>query len=202
LVLPLVAGAAVLDPIGDTYGTGLQFDISSVSGVTNGTSTTFEIRFADPVPAGLDANLWGGIEIDVDRDASTGKSSELDYPNMNFPHGVDYVIAFYYDDELGTAAILDVTKDLFFSLPAEYGADFFRITVPVAGSNGDVRMQYAVGVGDGLDLNSPYSDIAGNNYALLMTETPEPGTWALCAAAFGLVALRRMARKKPVCLKN
>ena len=40
---------------------------------------------------------------------------------MNFKHGVDYVVGFYYDDELGTAAILDVTNDKFFSLPAEYG---------------------------------------------------------------------------------
>ena len=154
LALPSWSRAAVLDPIGDTYGTGMQFDLSSISAVTSGGSTTFELRFADPLPAGLDANLWGAIEIDVDRDPNTEKSSELDYPNMNFPHGVDYVIAFYYDDEPGTAAILDVTNDQFFSLPAEYGADYFRITVPVAGRNGEPRMHYAVGVGDGLDMNS------------------------------------------------
>lgn len=207
LALPLLSGAAIIDPIGDTYGTGMQFDISSVSAVTNGTSTTFEIRFADPLPAELDANLWGAIEIDVDRDATTGKSSEIDYPNMNFTHGVDYVIAFYYDDEPGTASILDVTNDEFFTLPAEYGAGYFRITVPVAGLNGDARMHYAVGVGDGLDIKSAYSDIAGNGYELLITETPEPGTWALCAAAFGLVGFARARRraypgKKHPCKKH
>ena len=188
--LPLLSAAAVIDPIGDTYGTGMPFDIISVSGVTNGTSTTFEIKFATPLPAPLDANLWGAIEIDVDRNPATGKSSELDYPNMNFQHGVDYVIGFYYDDEPGTAAILDVTNNMFFSLPAEYGIDYFRITVPVAGP-GNPRMYYAVGVGDGLDMNSAYSDIVGNDYALLVTETPEPGTWALCAAGLGLAGLAR-----------
>lgn len=186
--------AAVLDPIGDTYGTGLPFDVSSVSAITKGGSTTFEIKFAGPVPAGLDANLWGAIEIDVDRNASTGKTSELDYPNMNFPHGVDYVIGFYYDDEPGTAAILDVTNDLFFNLPATYGADYVRISIPLIGLDGDTRMQYAVGVGDGLDINSPYSDIVGNNYQLLLTEVPEPKTWALCATAFALVAFVRLRR--------
>jgi hypothetical protein len=199
LALPLVCGAAIIDPVGDTYGTGMQFDISSVSGLTTGSSTTFEIRFADPVPAGLDANLWGAIEVNVDRDTSTGKSSELDYPNMNFPDGVDYVIGFYYDDELGTAAILDVTNDDFFSLPAQYGANYVRITVPIAGSGGDLRMFYAVGVGDGLDINSPYSDIAGNDYQLLTTEVaaaiPEPATWVFCAAGLGLVGLARIRRR-------
>lgn len=195
LTVPVLSGAAVLDPIGDTYGTGLQFDIASVSAVTNGASTTFEIRFAEPLPADLDANLWGGIEIDVDRDSNTGKTSELDYPNMNFSHGVDYVIGFYYDDELGTAAILDVTNDKFFTLPAEYGSNYFRITVPLAGANGDPRMLYAVGVGDGLNLNSAYSDIVGNGYQLLMTETPEPATWGCSAAALGLVALARRRRQ-------
>lgn len=190
--LPLLSAAAVIDPIGDTYGTGMPFDIVSVSGITSGTSTTFEIKFAAPVPAALDANLWGAIEIDVDRIATTGKSSELDYPNMNFQHGVDYVIGFYYDDAPGTAAILDVTNNLFFSLPAEYGMDYFRITVPVAGPGGDPRMYYAVGVGDGLDINSSYSDIAGNDYALLITETPEPDTWTLCGGAVGLAGLLRM----------
>jgi hypothetical protein len=194
LAVPILCGAAVLDPIGDTYGTGMQFDIASVSAITTAGSTTFEIRFAQPLPANLDANLWGAIEIDVDRDANTGKTSEIDYPNMNFSHGVDYVIGFYYDDELGTAAILDVTNDKFFSLPAEYGSNYFRITVPLSGSNGDPRMLYAVGVGDGLDLNSAYSDIAGNDYQLLMTETPEPATWACCAAALGLVGLLRKRR--------
>ena len=199
LAVPVLSGAAVLDPIGDTYGTGLQFDIASVSAVTNGASTTFEIRFAQPLPADLDANLWGAIEIDVDRDANTGKTSELDYPNMNFSHGVDYVIGFYYDDELGTAAILDVTNDDFFKLPAEYGSNYFRITVPLVGTNGDARMLYAVGVGDGLNMDSLYSDIVGNGYQLLMTETPEPATWGCCAAALGLVALarRRTAAHRP-----
>jgi hypothetical protein len=195
LALPLLAGAAVLDPIGDTYGTGMQFDISSVSGVTSGGSTTFEIRFADPVPPNLDANLWGGIEIDVDRNAATGKTSELDYPNMNFTHGVDYVIGFYYDDEPGTAAILDVTNDEFFTLPAEYGTDYVRITVPVVGTGGDARILYAVGVGDGLDINSAYSDIAGNDYELLVTETPEPGTWAMFAAGLGLFGFSRIRQR-------
>jgi hypothetical protein len=194
-VLPLLSTAATIDPAGDTYGTGMPFDITSVSGVTDGTSTTFEIKFLIPVPASLDANLWGAIEIDVDRNPATGKSSELDYPNMNFALGVDYVIAFYYDDEPGTAAILDVTNDKFFSLPAEYGIDYVRITVPVVGSGGDPHMNYAVGVGDGLDINSAYSDIAGNNYAVLVTETPEPGTWALCGAVLGLVGLVRMRRR-------
>jgi hypothetical protein len=180
LALPLISGAAAMDPIGDTYGTGMQFASRPFSAVTNGTSTTFVIRFADPLPAELDANLWGGIEIDVDRDATTGKTSELDYPNMNFAHGVNYVIAFYYDDQPGTAAILDVRNDEFFTLPAEYGAGYFRITVPVAGPNGDAHMYYVMGVGDGLDMNSAYSDIAGNNCNLLITETPEPGSWALC----------------------
>jgi len=191
LLLPLLSAAAVMDPIGDTYGTGMPFDISSVSGITNGGSTTFEIRFSSPVPAPLDANLWGGIEIDVDRNAATGKSSELDYPNMNFTHGVDYVIGFYYDDELGKAAILDVTNDAFFFLPAEYGTDYVRITVPVTGLGGDPRMHYAVGVGDGLNINSPYSDIAGNDYTLLVTETPEPRTWFLCGTALAIVAMAR-----------
>ncbi|HYI93087.1 MAG TPA: hypothetical protein VEX68_06065 [Bryobacteraceae bacterium] len=191
LALPLMSAAAMMDPIGDTYGSGTQFDIVSVSGVTNVASTTFEIKFSTPLPAPLDANLWGAIEIDVDRNAATGKSSELDYPNMNFQHGVDYVIGFYYDDDPGTAAILDVTNNSFFFLPAEYGADYFRITVPIAGLGGDARMYYAVGVGDGLDINSAYSDIAGNDYALLITETPEPGTWAVSGAALALVALAR-----------
>lgn len=195
LAIPLVSGAAVTDPTGDTYGTGIPFDIVSVSGITTGNSTTFEIRFAEPLEADLDAFLWGAIEIDVDRDANTGKTSEIDFPNMNFTHGVDYVIGFYYDDELGTAAILDVTNDQFFTLPAEYGPNFFRITVPIAGANGDPRMLYAVGVGDGQDLFNAYSDIAGNNYELLMTETPEPGTWGLCAAAFGMAAFVRLQRR-------
>lgn len=192
--MPLLCGAAVIDPTGDTYGTGMPFDITQVAGVTNGLSTTFEIRFANPVPAGLDASLWGAIEINVDRNTSTGKSSELDFPNMNFPDGVDYVIGFYYDDTLGMAQILDVTNNSFFELPATYGPDFVRITVPVAGTNGDPRMWYAVGVGDGLDLFSAYSDIAGNDYQLLETETPEPGTWALSTAAVGLIALARRRR--------
>ena len=198
LALPLLSAAAVTDPIGDTYGTGMPFDISFVSGITNGTSTTFEIKFSSPLPASLDANLWGAIEIDVDRNAATGKSSELDYPNMNFSHGVDYVIGFYYDDDLGTAAILDVTNNNFFSLPAEYGSDYFRITVPVVGLGGDTRMHYAVGVGDGLDINSAYSDIAGNNYELLLTETPEPATWSVCGAALGLVGWARMRRRAKI----
>jgi len=191
---PLLSRAAILDPVGDTYGTGMPFDIISVSGVTNGNSTTFEIRFAQPLPAALDANLWGAIEIDIDRDPTTGKPSELDYPTMNFKHGVDYVVGFYYDDELGTAAILDVTNDKFFSLPAEYGPDYFRITIPVIGTSADRRMYYAVGVGDGLDINSAYSDIAGNDYQLLLTETPEPGTWTACAA-LGALVLTRVRRR-------
>lgn len=195
LAIPFLSTAAVIDPTGDTYGTGLPFDIVSVAGVTNGTSTTFEIRFANPVPAALDANLWGAIEIDVDRNAATGKPSELDYPNMNFPHGVDYVIAFFYDDDPGTASILDVTNNNFFSLPAEYGPDYFRITVPISGLGGDPRMYYAVGVGDGLNINSAYSDIAGNDYALLVTETPEPGTLAVCGSVVMLAGLTRMRAK-------
>ncbi len=197
LLMPLLSHAAISDPAGDTYGTGMPFDILSVAGVTDGNSTTFEIRFAKPLPASLDANLWGAIEIDVDRNAATGKSSELDYPNMNFTHGVDYVIGFYYDDEPGTAAILNVTTGDYFSLPAEYGDDFFRITVPISGLGGDARMYYAVGVGDGLDINSAYSDIAGNDYALLVTETPEPGTWALSSAALAVAGLvRARARRR------
>ena len=96
------------------------------------------------------------------------------------------------------SAILDVTNDTFFSLPAEYGTDYVRITVPVAGLGGDARMYYAVGVGDGLDINSAYSDIAGNNYTLLVTETPEPGTWTVCGAGLGLAALVRMRRRTQI----
>ncbi|HYO79925.1 MAG TPA: hypothetical protein VES20_00875, partial [Bryobacteraceae bacterium] len=189
-----LCGAATMDPVGDTYGTGLPFDIVSVSALTNSNSTTCEIRFATPVPANLDENLWGAIEVHVDGDPNTGKSSELDYPNMLFPDGVDYVIGFYYDVELGTAAILDVTNDDFFSLPAEYGEGYFRITVPVVGTGPDTRMLYAVGVGDGLDFDSLYSDLAGNDYRLLVTETPEPGTWVLCATAFAMIGLTRKRR--------
>ncbi|HYP08955.1 MAG TPA: PEP-CTERM sorting domain-containing protein [Bryobacteraceae bacterium] len=195
LALPLICPAAAIDPIGDTYGTGLQFDIASVSAYTTGTSTTFDIRFAAPVPADLNAHLWGAIEIDRDRDPNTGKTSELDYPNMNFPHGVDYVIGFFYDDDPGTAAILDVTSGDFFSLPAEYGADYVRITVPIAGLKGDSRVHYAVGVGDGQNMASLYSDLAGNDYGLLTSETPEPGTWALGGVALGLFGLARKRRR-------
>jgi hypothetical protein len=57
-------------------------------------------------------------------------------------------------------------------------------------------MLYAVGVGDGHSLNSAYSDIAGNDYELLLTETPEPGSWSLCGAAFGIAALAGMQRRR------
>lgn len=195
-VFAATADAVTLDPVGDTYGTGMQFDIVSVSGVTNAGSTTFEIRFASPVPASLDEHLWGAIEIDVDRNAATGKNSELDYPNMNFPLGVDYVIAYYYGDDPGSVFILDVTNDKLFSMPAEFGANYFRITVPVVGSQSDLVMHYAVGVGDGQSMASPYSDIAGNGYQVLSTTaTPEPATLALTGGALVLAGLLRARRR-------
>lgn len=196
--LASLSPAATIDPTGDTYGTGLQFDMISTSGVTKGQFTTFEIRFAQPVPADLDQFLWGAIEVDVDRNPATGKNSEINYPNQHFPHGVDYVIGFYYDDPLGKAAILDVTNDKYFYLDAEYGADYVRVTVPIFGSHPDGKMLYAAGVGDGQDMNSLYSDITGVDYQLLETETaavPEPGTWALCGGALGLIGAMRRSRR-------
>ena len=49
--------------------------------------------------------------------------------------------------------------------------------------------------GDGLDMSSLYSDIAGNDYALQLTATPERGSWVLCTLAFSLVAFARMRRR-------
>ena len=170
LCFATISSAAIMDPVGDTFGSGMPFDIISTSGVTTGNSTTFEIRFATPVPANLDEHLWGAIGIDVDRDPTTGKRSEIGFPDMNYTHGEDYVIGFYYDDAAGSAFILDVTNDDFFSIPAEYGPHYFRVTVPIRGTQPDGRMHYAVGVGDGQDLFEAYSDLAGNDYQLLTTD--------------------------------
>src|SRR4051794_40171101 len=83
-IIPLLAiatgsvlqAAVISDPAGDTFGVGsVQLDITSADAIVSGTSLTFILTFQNairPASALVTNSLYGFIDIDADRNASTG----------------------------------------------------------------------------------------------------------------------------------
>src|SRR5262249_40517050 len=72
----LASGAAIADPVGDTFGSGpVQLDITSIDAVGAAGTLTFTLTFANTIsPASSAAanSIFGFIDIDVDRNPLTG----------------------------------------------------------------------------------------------------------------------------------
>jgi hypothetical protein len=211
------------DPRGDTFnaGGGYNVDVRSVGatyslsgGVTN---TTFVIEFWDDIrPASEFAlnSLFGYIDIDADRDASTGGTARANDPDqvlgpsglaaLNL--GVEYYLDFF-DDAVtpGTVYLRDASdRSEVAAGTIAFASRKVTVSVPIPGVSGSPRgaVNYSVVVGNGSQATDRGpGGYAGDALTIPLTSqsqaVPEPASLTMVGMGVaGLLALgwRRLNR--------
>lgn len=149
--------STALDPQGDTFASeGAAIDLVSFSGRIAGERVIFRLGFAEPVePVGSDAaNAMGGyIDIDTDRDGTTGDVPWTDFLSGSSTSGLGneaYVDLFSYDPADGSVDLVnDLDESVLGRAPVIVEPTALTITIPIAwlGEIATTGFQSAVVVG-------------------------------------------------------
>jgi hypothetical protein len=195
-----VAASLVLDPIGDTFGTEpIQMDIISYSANTIGGNTHFLVNFNNliaPFWTGLPNSLGGFLEIDVDKDPSTGLPSALNHLGPPLPElvmGVDVAVVFSSVRGPGLADVLFLPAFTSITVPITFGPRSISFAIPLAIPFG--TFNYAIGTSTSVE---PSDRAPNGSEPAQSVVVPEPGTALLVTlpalVLFGLNYRRSRAR--------
>jgi hypothetical protein len=208
LGLPGVQAGTVLDPRGDTFGSGpIQHDILSITSTVGGTSTSFAVAFDNSVFApssGGPSSVVGFLDIDVDRNRSTGITSS----NSSFATsrggvpvlpglGIEYYLDLFGEiSHPGSVDIINAaTRNPVGTAPIVFDSQTHKsfsivVTNSLLGISGPVN--YGVQVGTFDELTDVAADISSPS------AVPEPGGLVLVGplviAALAYQACRRLRR--------
>jgi len=192
----------IVDPTGDTFGTGaVQLDITSINATFSGSNITFSVFFSGPIsaPSALAPNSVGGfIDIDTDQNTATG-----DVPFINvFSPGPPIALGQDFFVELFSETIHPGSVDVFRTLPDTvvgtapivFTSTSFSVTVPLALlGNDNGLLNYGVIIGT---FAEP-TDRAPNGTAPATSQPiPEPTTMLLLGTGLAGVAAKVRKRRK------
>ena len=190
----LASGAAIADPVGDTFGSGpVEIDITSIDAVAAAGTLTFTLTFANtisPASAAAANSIFGFIDIDVDRNPSTGGggSNQATFGIAPSPLLND---EFFLDlgSEASHPGLVDVVNAVTFATagtaPIAYLSNSLSMGVPyslIGSSTGLVNYGVVVGTA------SEPTDEAVNGAGFATNAVPEPGTITLLGLALLSVA--------------
>lgn len=190
----------VTDPVGDTFGSGaVQPDITSVEAQNGGNALTFTISFALAIAApsqNRPESVTGYLDIDVDRQASTGATSftELFSPGPALALGAEVAVDLFSEaDHAGKCDVLDAqTGSVISTIPISYGLKNLTFSVPLAllsGSSGAVNYAVIVGTLDEATDRIP-------NGSTPLSTVPEPQGGSLAFAVIAVIAAMVIRRER------
>ena len=162
LALGLVVGLAtratpekgtIADPFGDTFGTGTtRIDITGFSVAQAAGELVIDLTFGgqvSPPDSGRDDALTGFIDLDIDRDPTTGGRPLVDFVT-SFATGMGtdlYVPLDSFSSEDGMADLVDDAAATIGRVPVIFSSNGMSLRIPHAllGSNGVVHSAAVVG---------------------------------------------------------
>jgi hypothetical protein len=181
-------GAILVDPIGDTLGSGaVQYDIVKFEYSAAGANLQFHVDFAGPITPfdSADPNsIFGYVEIDSDNNASTGVMSPFTVLT-----GVDFVVVLETETlGMGLVPVFSTTSSTMGSGTITYGANFLDVIVDSDLIGGGAAIAAAVAIG----TITEQTDRVPN------TVIPEPSSIVLTGAVLAVALTGRLFRSRRV----
>ena len=202
--------AAFTDPTGDTFGSGpVQIDITSYDAVYSGGNTTFTINFAGPIAAAstfASNGLYGVIDLDLDRNASTGGFAAFPGITSNLPGGNNWIN--YYQSQgalagptiaTGDEAFVDLgseanhagqvdifsatTNAILATVAISFTSNSVALTIPLIGMGSSPALGFDLLVGTSAELTDRAANgsVADLSHAGPSVAVPEPASWTMLA---------------------
>ncbi|HEY3130293.1 MAG TPA: hypothetical protein VGL91_12610 [Acidobacteriota bacterium] len=135
-VIPPVSD--VVDPTGDTFGTGqVQIDITFFSAHVEGSDLVLRVNFAGPVTPGDSGQpnaVVGYIDLDVDQNAATGTESHVDvFSPFKAKLGIEYsVFLFNYSSATKDTPLIDTNFNTLGRVPVTFTSNSLTVRVPLS----------------------------------------------------------------------
>jgi hypothetical protein len=181
ILVPVLDGAILVDPAGDTLGSGpVQYDIVSFEHTMIGANLQVHLEFLGPITPYDPTNpnsMFGYIEIDSDNDPSTGVRSP--FTNLR---GLDYVVILETHTFGGPMVpILSITTGPVGSGTITYGSNFLDLIVDGSLIGGSPSVNAAVAIG----TITEQTDMVPN------AAIPEPSSMLLVGTFLGTFVMCR-----------